>query len=124
MNYPNHNEERRIAQRFALDWEVAVKASDTGWTFDEAGNLRDLSSLGAFMYLGRGLIAGASLEVQIQTPFKGNNWLIYRAEVVRVDFSEDKAGVAVRFDRSRPVFSSMELTGKLISINIPGIDYR
>jgi hypothetical protein len=99
------NLERRGARRFAVGWDVTVKGTDgTGLSFNEKGALENLSSTGAFLYLGRRLEVGTKLDVWIKTPFKKNNWMKYSAEIVRVEGSEMKAGVAMKFQTARPLF--------------------
>ena len=101
----NRNEERRNAQRFELNWEAAVQGTDqTGSNFNEAATLRNLSSHGAFFYLCRIVTPGERLELQVKIPFRSNNRMTYRAQVVRVDETGVSGGVAVMFDSARPVF--------------------
>ena len=99
--------ERRGAKRFKVEWDVNVRGTDSkGASFDEAGALNDLSSNGAFLFLSRPVNVGNTLEVRIRVPFKRENWMKYSAEVVRVEDSTPKFGVAMKFDTTRPTFFS------------------
>ena len=105
MGKRDYDEDRRNTQRFQVSWEVAVKGTDrTGASFDQVGTLKNLSSLGAFLHLARRMDLGERLELQVSVPFKRNNWVSYRAQVVRVEHTGTRAGVAVKFDTARPVF--------------------
>lgn len=105
MAKSQQNTERRNAQRFELDWDVAVKGTDQ-WcmTFDELGTLGNLSSFGAFVFLPRRVNLGERLEIQIRIPSKRNNWMRYTAEVVRLEPANVRAGIGVRFETAVPVF--------------------
>ena len=106
MDKRNHDEERRNARRFEVSWEVAVKRSDPGGkSFDEMGTLENLSSHGAFLHLPRCVNPGERFELRVKLPFRRSNWITYKAEVVRVEQVSTLAGVAVKFDSSRPVFT-------------------
>lgn len=98
--------ERRRARRFTVGWDINVKGTDDfGLSFDEAGVLENLSSTGAFFYLTKPLRIGAKLEVSIKVPFRRENWMKYSAEVVRIESSTKRIGIAMRFDTVRPSFS-------------------
>ena len=98
--------ERRRARRFKVGWEVSVKGTDDfGLSFDETGVLENLSSTGAFFYLTKPLRIGAKLEVSIKVPFRRENWMKYSAEVVRIESSTKRIGIAMKFDTVRPSFS-------------------
>jgi PilZ domain len=105
MAKSNRSAERRVARRYQVGWDVAVKGTDqSGMGFDDAGILEDLSSGGAFLYLSRRVQLGARVELRIKVPFKKNNWMKYSAEVVRVKKATGNTGIALRFDTARPVF--------------------
>lgn len=107
MGKTSHNEERRNARRFDVDWDVAVKGRDqSGRCFDEGATLENLSSAGAFLYLTRKVNLGEKLELLIRVPFKRNNWMRYRAEVVRLEPTSARLGFGVRFETPMPVFFS------------------
>ena len=104
MDRISQDEERRNARRFQVSWDVNVRGTDQiGGGFDEAGTLENLSSVGAFLYLPRLMNLGERLEVQIKVPFR-SNWVKYAAQVVRLEQESAKAGVALKFDTSVPVF--------------------
>jgi PilZ domain len=88
-----------------MGWNILIKRTDdAGFSFDEPGELEDLSSTGAFFYSAKSLKPGTRLEVRFRVPFKKNNWMIYSGEVVRVRSANLAFGIAVRFDTSRPGF--------------------
>lgn len=102
----NRDEERRKARRFQLGWDAAVKGIDlAGGGFEETANLKNLSSLGAFLYLPRRVKVGARLELRIKVPFKKKSWMRYSAEVVRIKKVSGNIGIALRFDTARPMFA-------------------
>jgi hypothetical protein len=105
MPKSNRTEERRCGRRFDVGWELAVRGNDFGGIdFDEAGRLGNLSSGGAYFYFQKRLKAGERIELRIKVPFKNNNWMKYAAEVVRLEQSGERVGVAVKFNTPRPVF--------------------
>lgn len=105
MGKTPNDAERRKARRFQVSWDVAVKGTDqAGSSFDEAGTLENLSSLGAFLYLPRRVNIGERLELRIKVPFKRNNWMKYTAEVVRLKRASGRSGIGVKFDTPVPVF--------------------
>ena len=97
--------ERRGVRRFKVEWDVAVRGTDSaGAAFDESGALNNLSSNGVFLYLARQVEVGDMLEVRIRVPFKKENWMKYSAEVVRVEKASSGFGIAMKFDTARPIF--------------------
>lgn len=97
--------ERRSARRFRLRWNLQIKSTDeAGFSFDEPGELEDLSSSGAFFYSAKYFKPGTRLKVRLKVPFKKDNWMIYSGEVVRVRSANLAFGVALRFDTPRPGF--------------------
>lgn len=94
---------RRRAQRFTVDWEIVVRGKDElGSSFDEAGNLRDLSPRGAFLSISRELRVGAKLDVWIRMPSEPERWMVYTGEVVRVEEDHTGFGAATKFLTPRP----------------------
>ena len=107
MGQSPDNEDRRNARRFDVGWDVAVKGKDqSGKGFDEGATLENLSSAGAFLYLTRNVKLGENLELLIRVPFKKNNWMRYRAEVVRLEPNNSRSGIGLRFATPAPVFIS------------------
>jgi PilZ domain-containing protein len=98
------NNERRRSRRFQVGWGMSFAGRDwSGSEFDEAATLANLSSGGAFFYCQRTLGSGAAVELRIRVPFRKEAWMKYAAQVVRL---EDGDGVAVRFDKPKPIFIS------------------
>ena len=97
--------ERRIANRFKVDWGIKVSAAGAGGTrILETGLLRDLSTRGAYAYINYHLEVGSSVEVLIKLPLNKEGWISYPAKVLRVDPATSELGVAFIFDTARPVF--------------------
>ena len=98
-------EERRRARRFKVEWDAVVKGEDdTGLSFNETGDLTDLSSRGALIYLTRHLKKGTKVDVWIKVPFEKERWMTYSAEVIRNDENSSKIGTAIKFTTVRPKF--------------------
>jgi hypothetical protein len=74
-------------------------------TLEQAAMLRDLSSTGAFAYIPTPLRLGAKLYVSVKLPVEKETWMIYSAAVIRVERGMIGAGIAVKFDSSRPRFA-------------------
>ena len=107
MGKTSHNEERRNARRFDVGWDVAVKGQDqSGRCFDEGATIENLSSAGAFLYLTRNVNLGEKVELLIRLPLKRNNWMRYRAKIVRLEPRSARSGIGLRFDTPVPVFIS------------------
>jgi hypothetical protein len=101
--------ERRKGRRFNLNWVVQVKGTDPGGaSFEEITTLRDLSSSGAYAYVSVCPQVGTKLSVSIKLPVEKKNWMTYSATVVRVEKTESGAGIAFKFETSRPEFASMQ----------------
>jgi hypothetical protein len=97
--------ERRLARRFYIHWNVLIQSLDNvDSSFYEPGELENLSSSGAFLYLSRFLRPGTKLLVRLRVPFSKGNWMIYSGEVVRSQSTNLMFGVAVKFNTSRPGF--------------------
>jgi hypothetical protein len=96
--------ERRRAKRFQVDWQIRVEGNvDGGERFVEMGVLRNISSSGALLSIPRAPIEDAALDVYIQLPLQGKQWMKYPAQVVRIE-QGSSAITAVKFDTARPVF--------------------
>jgi hypothetical protein len=46
--------------------------------------------------------------VSIKVPFKGNKWIRYLAEIVRLEEYQPAAFIALRFESTRPVFYTQD----------------
>lgn len=98
--------ERRRLPRHEADWPVKLTGrSNTGVRFFGEGVLKNISARGAFLYTDRSSHVGEKLDVSIRLPLKSENWLVYSAEVVRVDCTCPKIGLAIKFDSSWPAFT-------------------
>lgn len=97
--------ERRKSRRFKLSWDIMIKGADKeGLEFEEAGELDNLSSGGAFLYLTDSINVGATLDLSIKLPMQRENWMCYPAEIVRIENGPEKIGVAMKFKTARPGF--------------------
>jgi hypothetical protein len=98
--------ERRRLPRYQVDWLVKLTGrNNEGVRYFGDGVLENISARGAYLYTERSLQLGEKLDISIQLPLKKENWLVYSAEVVRVDCASDKTGLALMFDSSKPAFT-------------------
>lgn len=98
--------ERRRLPRYQVDWPVRLTGRDkTGVRYFGDGVLKNISARGAFLYTARSSRVGERIDVSIRLPFKPDNWMIYSAEVVRVDGGSAKTGMAIKFISSWPAFT-------------------
>ena len=97
--------DRRWAKRFQVTWPIKVRGVDTaGLTFEEPGELLDLSSGGALIQVNRRLEVGSQAEVLIRVPLRAETWMEHLATVTRVENSPGKGAMAIKFSTSRPRF--------------------
>jgi len=97
--------ERRRAKRFQVTWPIKIRGvNSAGLSFEESGELRDLSSMGALVHLDRRLKAGAQTEVLIKVPLRTEAWMKYPATVMRVENGVEGIGLGIKFSASRPQF--------------------
>jgi hypothetical protein len=93
--------ERRTAKRFDVDWPIRMERADVGSVI-EGGLLRNLSSGGALLSVSSPLKIGNQLDVYIKLPRGEENWMKFRARVVRIS-----PGIAaIQFATARPEFST------------------
>ena len=106
--------DRRVAQRYKLDWAVRILAKDRAEP-EPLATLRNLSSTGALVYLDNELRVGDRVDILVKLPFQNEIWMSYSATVVRV--TKEIAGVssALKFDTSRPDFKNIAVSGLLLS---------
>jgi hypothetical protein len=98
--------ERRKARRFSVSWPVRIEGYEpSGSSFEEAGELENLSSSGAFLNIARPIEIGTTLNIAIRVPFQSERWMKYSAEVIRVEQEDPSARVGIRFSTPRPAFS-------------------
>lgn len=99
--------DRREARRYALNWEVRVTihASDNE-NVELSGTVRNLSSTGVFVYLRSSVQIGRSVLVSVRLPFEKETWMNLPGTVVRAVNHTEKAGIAIKFSKTRPVFVS------------------
>jgi hypothetical protein len=98
--------ERRKLPRYKVDWPVKLTGRNEGGVryFGE-GVLKNISARGAFFYTDRSSRVGERLDIAVRLPIKAEKWLVYSAEVVRVDPPSPRTGVAIKFDTSWPSFT-------------------
>jgi PilZ domain len=98
--------ERRKLPRHEADWQVKLTGRNAkGVRYFGEGVLKNISAGGAFLYTDRSAHVGERLDISIRLPLKSENWLVYSAEVVRVDCACPRTGVAIKFDSSWPAFT-------------------
>jgi hypothetical protein len=98
--------ERRRLPRYGVNWPVKLTGrNSSGVRYYGEGVLENISAGGAFLYTDKSAQVGERVDVSIKLPINQDNWLIYSAEVVRVDCACRKTGLALKFDSSRPAFT-------------------
>jgi PilZ domain len=98
--------ERRRLPRYKVHWPVKLTGrNDTGLRYFGEGVLENISARGAFLYADKAAQVGEKLDISIKLPLKQESWLIYSAEVVRVDYARARPGMALEFDFSIPAFT-------------------
>jgi hypothetical protein len=96
--------ERRKARRYSADWLIKIAgAGKEGSDFQEVGVLKNLSSNGAFVILPKAPPQNANLEILIKLPASSGIYLKYSADVVRIESMPPKIGVAIRYNKRRPM---------------------
>src|SRR5215831_6616892 len=97
--------ERRWAKRFPVTWPIKVRGlNSAGQSFEESGELGNLSSAGALVRLDQKLQVGAETEVLILVPLRTETWMKYPATVMRVENGAGRAGLGIKFSTCRPQF--------------------
>lgn len=100
--------ERRILPRYEVDWPVKLTGrNDAGVRYFGTGVLKNISAKGAFLYTERPSQVGERFDISIKLPLNPDNWLVYAAEVVRVECGCPRSGVAIKFDSSWPAFTDI-----------------
>ena len=98
--------ERRLLPRYSVDWPVKLTGrGSVGIRYFGEGILENIGAKGACLYTNRSLRVGERLDVSIKLPLKRDNWLVYSAQVIRVEGVCPESRVAIRFDSSEPAFT-------------------
>ena len=100
---------RRAAPRYKLNWKIRVIAKGPSAQPEQPATLRNLGSSGALTYLTSSPNVGDRMFVLIMLPLEAATWMSYSATVVRVNQEGIGAGVALKFDTSRPEFRKSPL---------------
>ena len=101
--------ERRRLPRYQVSWPVKYTArNQEGVRIYGTGALENVSAAGALVRLDKPLWLGARLDLSIQIPLPKPSWMLYSAEVLRVEACDAGNRVAVEFSPSKPVFSDLE----------------
>ena len=101
--------ERRSLPRYQVSWPVKYTATNQeGLRIFGIGALENVSAAGALVRLDRPLWLGARLDLSIQIPLPKPSWMLYSAEVLRIEANHSGNHVAVEFSPAKPVFSDME----------------
>lgn len=96
--------DRRGARRYKLNWVVKVIPQDSAGESGQIAILGNISSTGALAYMNTSPFLGQRLLVFFKLPIEEEIWMRYSATVVRVSAEPGGAGVAFKFDNSRPEF--------------------
>ena len=101
--------ERRSLPRYQVTWPIKFTArNQEGVRIFGTGALENVSASGALISLDKPLWLGARLDLSIKLPFPTNAWMLYAAEVLRIQSADSGNRVAVKFSFSKPVFSDLE----------------
>lgn len=101
--------ERRSLPRYQVTWPVKVTARNPdGVRIFGTGALENVSASGALISLDKPLWLGARIDLSIKMPFPTNAWMLYSAEVLRIQSADSSNRAAVKFSFSKPVFSDTE----------------
>jgi hypothetical protein len=108
--------DRRKWQRYEVNWPFQIEGVDKyGHAFWADGVLHDISARGSSGYCLDPPEAGTRVVISIKMPVKGENWVRYLAEIVRVNDSQPGRFVAVKFESARPVFYTLEAKNKAVA---------
>ena len=101
--------ERRSLPRYQVNWPIKFSVTNPeGVRVFGAGALENVSASGAFIAVDKSLWLGAQIDLSIKMPLPQDAWMLYSAEVLRVQPADSGSRVAVAFSPSRPVFSDLE----------------
>ncbi|HKP14399.1 MAG TPA: PilZ domain-containing protein [Blastocatellia bacterium] len=101
--------ERRSLPRYQVNWPIKFSVTNPeGVRVFGAGALENVSASGAFIAVDKPLWLGAQIDLSIKMPLPQDAWMLYSAEVLRIQSADSGGRVAVAFSPSRPVFSDME----------------
>lgn len=101
---------RRKWQRYEVNWPFQIEGVDRdGKVFWTDGYLRDISARGSSGHCFCPPDAGTRIVISIRIPFKGEQWMRYLAEIVRVEQDEPGTFIALKFESSHPIFYSRDL---------------
>jgi hypothetical protein len=101
--------ERRKASRFPVTWPINLSGVDSmGMTYEECGELGNLSSSGALVRLPVSckLKVGARAHIVIRIPMRTETWMRFQAIVTRLESGPTRYGLGLKFTTCRPEFSS------------------
>ena len=101
--------ERRSLPRYQVSWPVKYTVrNQEGVRIFGTGALQNVSAAGALIHLDKPLWLGAKLDLSIQIPLPKPSWMLYSAEVLRIEADHSGNRVAVEFSPAKPVFSDLE----------------
>jgi len=96
--------DRRKWQRYEVNWPFQIEGVDRqGHVFWAEGTLHDISARGTSGYCFDPPETGTRVVVSIKFPIKGEKWMRYLAEVVRIEDSLTATFIALKFESNPPV---------------------
>jgi hypothetical protein len=105
--------DRRKWRRYDVNWPFQIEGVDRDrHVFWADGTLHDISARGSSGYCLDPPETGTRVVVSIKIPFKGDSWIRYLAEIVRLEDSPKGTLVALKFVSNRPVFYTQESRNK------------
>jgi hypothetical protein len=99
--------DRRKWRRYEVNWPFSIEGIDkNGQAFWANGSLCDISARGSSGYCFDPPDVGTRVVVSIKVPFKGDKWIRYLADIIRVEQAQSRTLIALKFESTRPVFYS------------------
>jgi PilZ domain len=100
--------ENRSWPRYQVAWPIKFTLTNQdGVRVFGTGALENVSAQGALMRIDRSVGIGARLDLSIKLPFSQEAWMLYSAEVLRIEPGPAGERVAVEFSPSKPTFTDI-----------------
>jgi hypothetical protein len=92
-----------------VKWPFQIEGVDRhGHAFWANGVLQDISARGSSGYCFDPPELGTRVMVSIKVPFKGERYIRYLAEIIRVEEGQSRTFIALKFESTRPIFYTQD----------------